>query len=117
MWRNRGDWSSTRLHLVSKLPAAIPPQSRRDEMGREMNRYDVVVVGARCAGAATAMLLAELGHDVVMVDKARLPSDTLSTHGIARGGVVQLRGGDCSTRPASARRRSGRCSSTSRATR
>jgi flavin-dependent dehydrogenase len=52
--------------------------------------YDVVVVGARCAGAATAKLLAELGHDVVMVDKAQLPSDTLSTHGLLRGGVVQL---------------------------
>jgi flavin-dependent dehydrogenase len=52
--------------------------------------HDVVVVGARCAGSATAMLLARLGYDVVVVDKARLPSDTLSTHGIARGGVVQL---------------------------
>ncbi|MEU4604503.1 NAD(P)/FAD-dependent oxidoreductase [Kribbella sp. NPDC023972] len=52
--------------------------------------YDVVVVGTRCAGAATAMLLAGMGHDVVAVDKAPLPSDTLSTHGIARGGVVQL---------------------------
>jgi 2-polyprenyl-6-methoxyphenol hydroxylase-like FAD-dependent oxidoreductase len=31
-----------------------------------------------------------MGHDVVVVDKAPLPSDTLSTHGIARGGVVQL---------------------------
>jgi flavin-dependent dehydrogenase len=51
---------------------------------------DVVVVGARCAGAATAMLLAEAGHDVVMVDRAEFPSDTLSTHAIARGGVVQL---------------------------
>ncbi|TCC17499.1 NAD(P)/FAD-dependent oxidoreductase [Kribbella speibonae] len=52
--------------------------------------YDVVVVGARCAGAATAMLLAGTGRDVVMVDKARLPSDTVSTHGLLRGGVVQL---------------------------
>jgi flavin-dependent dehydrogenase len=52
--------------------------------------YDVVVVGARCAGAATAMLLADTGHDVVMVDKARLPSDTVSTHGLVRGGMVQL---------------------------
>ena len=58
--------------------------------------HDVVVVGARCAGAATAMLLAGAGHDVLLVDKARLPSDTLSTHGIARGGVVQLPAGDCS---------------------
>jgi flavin-dependent dehydrogenase len=52
--------------------------------------YDVVVVGARCAGAATARLLAGMGHDVLMVDKTRLPSDTLSTHGLIRGGVVQL---------------------------
>lgn len=51
---------------------------------------DVVVVGARCAGAATAMLLARAGHDVVVVDRAAFPSDTLSTHAIARGGVVQL---------------------------
>jgi flavin-dependent dehydrogenase len=36
------------------------------------------------------MLLARMGHDVVMVDKAQLPSDTLSTHGLIRGGVVQL---------------------------
>jgi flavin-dependent dehydrogenase len=51
---------------------------------------DVVVVGARCAGAATALLLARQGHDVLLVDRATFPSDTLSTHAIARGGVVQL---------------------------
>lgn len=55
------------------------------------HRHDVVVVGARCAGAATAMLLARRGHDVTLVDRARFPSDTLSTHAISRGGVVQLR--------------------------
>lgn len=52
--------------------------------------HDVVVVGARCAGAATAMLLARQGFDVALVDRADLPSDTLSTHALARGGVVQL---------------------------
>src|SRR5215207_5582909 len=52
--------------------------------------YDVVVVGARCAGAATAMLLARAGHDVLLLDQAVLPSDTNSTHALARGGVVQL---------------------------
>ena len=52
---------------------------------------DVVVVGARCAGAATAMLLAAAGHDVLLVDRATFPSDTLSTHAIARSGVVQLK--------------------------
>jgi flavin-dependent dehydrogenase len=53
-------------------------------------RHDVVVVGARAAGAATALLLARLGHDVVLVDRAVFPSDTLSTHQLARAGVVQL---------------------------
>ena len=54
------------------------------------DRHDVVVVGARAAGAATALLLARLGHDVVLVDRAVFPADTVSTHQIARTGVVQL---------------------------
>ena len=52
--------------------------------------YDVIVVGARCAGAATAMLLARGGCRVLVVDRARSGSDTLSTHGLMRGGVLQL---------------------------
>jgi flavin-dependent dehydrogenase len=56
----------------------------------ETTRHDVVVIGARCAGAATARLLAAAGHDVLLLDRAALPGDTLSTHGIARGGDVQL---------------------------
>ena len=52
--------------------------------------YDVVVVGARCAGAATAMLLARAGHRVLMVDRGRYGTDTLSTHALMRGAVVQL---------------------------
>ena len=55
------------------------------------SRHDVVVVGGRIAGSATAMLLARLGRDVVVVDQASFPSDTVSTHSIARSGVVQLR--------------------------
>jgi flavin-dependent dehydrogenase len=55
------------------------------------SRHDIVIVGRRVAGAATAMLLARLGHDVVVVDQASFPSDTVSTHAIARSGVVQLR--------------------------
>jgi 2-polyprenyl-6-methoxyphenol hydroxylase-like FAD-dependent oxidoreductase len=54
-------------------------------------RHDVVIVGARVAGSATAMLLARLGHDVAVVDQASFPSDTVSTHSISRSGVVQLR--------------------------
>ena len=52
------------------------------------HRHDVVVVGARAAGAATALLLARLGHDVVLLDRAVFPADTISTHQIARTGVV-----------------------------
>lgn len=59
-------------------------------LDRNHSHHDVVVVGARCAGAATAMLLARAGHNVVAVDRASFPSDTLSTHGLVRGGVVQL---------------------------
>ena len=54
------------------------------------SHHDVVVVGSRAAGAATAMLLARAGHDVAVVDRAQLPSDTTSTHSLVRGGVVQL---------------------------
>jgi flavin-dependent dehydrogenase len=56
----------------------------------DRSRHDVVVVGGRVAGSATAMLLARLGHDVVVLDQASFPSDTVSTHSIARSGVVQL---------------------------
>ena len=52
--------------------------------------YDVVVVGARCAGAATAMLLARAGVRVALVDCAPAGSDTLSTHALMRAGVIQL---------------------------
>ncbi len=52
--------------------------------------YDVIVVGARVAGASTAMLLARQGHRVLLVDRAALPSDTVSTHAVLRSGVLQL---------------------------
>jgi len=52
--------------------------------------YDVVVVGARAAGAATAHLLARSGLQVLLVDRGRYGTDTLSTHALMRGGVLQL---------------------------
>ncbi len=52
--------------------------------------YDAIVVGARCAGAPTAMLLARAGHRVLVVDRASFPSDTLSTHFIHAPGVAAL---------------------------
>lgn len=52
--------------------------------------YDAIVVGARCAGSATALLLARTGYRVLVVDKARFPSDTVSTHLIHPPGVAAL---------------------------
>ena len=42
--------------------------------------YDAIIVGARCAGSPTAMLLARKGYRVLLLDKATFPSDTISTH-------------------------------------
>jgi 2-polyprenyl-6-methoxyphenol hydroxylase-like FAD-dependent oxidoreductase len=53
-------------------------------------RYDVVVIGARCAGAAAALLLARSGAKVLLVDRQVYGSDTMSTHALMRGAVVQL---------------------------
>ncbi|MEO8539367.1 MAG: NAD(P)/FAD-dependent oxidoreductase [bacterium] len=52
--------------------------------------YDVIVVGARCAGSPLAMLLARRGHKVLVVDRAKFPSDTLSTHFMTPDGVARL---------------------------
>lgn len=54
------------------------------------HRYDVMIVGARVAGAATALLLARRGLRVLAVDRAREGTDTTSTHALMRTGVVQL---------------------------
>ncbi|MFE2506964.1 NAD(P)/FAD-dependent oxidoreductase [Streptomyces naganishii] len=52
--------------------------------------YDVIVVGARCAGASTALLLARAGHRVLMLDKSAYGSDVLSTHLVHQPGVAAL---------------------------
>ena len=59
--------------------------------------YDAIVVGARCGGSPTAMLLARSGYRVLLVDKATFPSDTMSTHlahppavaALARWGILE----------------------------
>jgi 2-polyprenyl-6-methoxyphenol hydroxylase-like FAD-dependent oxidoreductase len=54
------------------------------------SRYDAVVVGARCAGAATAFLLARSGAKVLVIDRQPYGSDTMSTHALMRSAVMQL---------------------------
>lgn len=63
---------------------------RGARMRAEPERADVVIVGARCAGSAAAIVLARAGRRVVVLDKTRFPSDTLSTHALLPNGVSQL---------------------------
>lgn len=58
--------------------------------GGAPERVDAVVVGARPAGSATAIALARAGRRVVALDRARFPSDTLSTHLLFAGAVAEL---------------------------
>ena len=54
--------------------------------------HDAIVVGARCAGASLAMLLARKGYRVLLVDRATFPSDqTMSTHLVWQNGTNRLR--------------------------
>ena len=60
------------------------------------NGYDAIIVGARCAGSPTAMLLARKGYRVLVGDRATFPSDTVSTHVVHPMGVAALARWDCS---------------------
>src|SRR6186997_3321607 len=72
--------------MVSGLPAGFAPGCRVTSG----MKVDVVIVGARCAGAATGLLLARAGARVLIVDRGAYGSDTLSTHALMRGAVLQL---------------------------
>lgn len=72
------------------LPVRERPQRPTDDADYETH-YDAVIVGARCAGAATALLLARAGARVLVLDRSAEGSDTLSTHALMRAGVIQLR--------------------------
>src|SRR5436190_4920820 len=89
-WLRSRRGSPPPLHHLSKCGEPAVADGGAMQQIAPHHTYDVVVVGARVAGAATAMLLARQGFDVALLDRADLPSDTLSTHALARGGVVQL---------------------------
>src|SRR5688572_15941016 len=59
--------------------------------GLMAKKYDAIVVGGRCAGSPTAMLLARKGYRVLMVDRASFPSDHMSSHFIHSPGVAALK--------------------------
>ena len=54
------------------------------------DQYDVLIIGARVAGAATARLMAERGLRVLVVDRAPPGTDTVSSHNLTRGACMQL---------------------------
>ena len=49
-------------------------------MAAQAPEYDAIIVGARVAGSLLASLLGERGHKILLLDRAKFPSDTLSTH-------------------------------------
>ncbi len=55
-----------------------------------MEFFDAVIVGARCAGSPLATMLARRGLRVCVLDRARFPSETPSTHMIQPCGVGVL---------------------------
>ncbi|MGC4789760.1 NAD(P)/FAD-dependent oxidoreductase [Micromonospora sp. DT178] len=55
-----------------------------------MQLYDAIVIGARCSGASTALLLARRGHRVLVVDRSSFPSDVISTHFLWPHGMSYL---------------------------
>jgi len=53
--------------------------------------FDAIIVGGRCAGAATALLLARKGFKVLVVDRGRFPADVPQGHFIRRQAPMQLK--------------------------
>jgi len=84
---------SQRQRAVARFPGEPEGQPAA---GPEMTsaghrrRYDAIVVGARCAGAATAMLLARRGFDVLLVDRVRFPSEIPHGHYVHMHGPPRL---------------------------
>src|SRR5213593_3325772 len=70
-----------------RLTASDCQEREKAAMTKE---FDAIVVGARCAGSPTAMLLARKGYRVLVVDRAVFPSDTVSTHVVHPMGVGAL---------------------------
>jgi flavin-dependent dehydrogenase len=76
---------------MPNVPRSTVTEDRDRPSPRHGPRHDVVIVGARAAGASTAMLLARAGVDVLVVDRADYGTDTLSSHALMRGAVDHLR--------------------------
>lgn len=74
----------------SHTPTMTSPAVRDLATSRHAPTFDAIIVGARCAGSSLAIRLARGGWRVAVIDKARFPSDTLSTHVVFPDGVARL---------------------------
>ncbi|MFW6075949.1 MAG: FAD-dependent oxidoreductase [Chloroflexota bacterium] len=54
------------------------------------SQYDIAIVGGRVAGSACAIMLSRLGYRILLIERAEMPSDTLSTHFLLPDGVAAL---------------------------
>ncbi|HTR63204.1 MAG TPA: FAD-dependent monooxygenase [Candidatus Binataceae bacterium] len=59
-------------------------------MPNSRHNFDAIIVGARVAGSAAAIMLVRAGLRILLVDKASFPSDTISTHIVLSGGAAVL---------------------------
>ena len=71
--------------------AASMSGNRMKEADMGGSKYDVIVVGARCAGSPTAMMLARRGYRVLLLDRRNFPSDTVSSHFMQQQGVALIK--------------------------
>jgi 2-polyprenyl-6-methoxyphenol hydroxylase-like FAD-dependent oxidoreductase len=78
------------LPTASAQRADAPPEEDRMPSDPNNRHFDVIIVGARVAGSATALLLARAGARVLVVDRQAHGSDTMSTLALMRGGVHLL---------------------------
>lgn len=89
-------WSNDDTLGVLRQIGAVPQQPNWEE-GRApskregMAMYDAIVIGARCAGSPTAMLLARKGYRVLLVDRASFPSDVVNGYYIQQHGAARLK--------------------------
>src|ERR1039457_3209033 len=56
-------------------------------MGSTEHDFDAIIVGARVAGSAAAIMLGRKRLKILLVDKNAFPSDTISTHIVLAGGT------------------------------
>ncbi len=81
----------SRTHPEGRAAEPDPARADHGSDGISRDEYDVVIVGGRVAGASLALLLGQRGHRVLLIDRDRFPSDTLSTHYMGPPAVALLR--------------------------